>query len=110
MQKAVIVNGTMELLGAVQPILTAGRYDVVFVDTNAHAYSSIKTERPALVVLCLDMHDRAGFQLLSMLKLDEDTRRIPLLTCLNHYELPDARRADPWDDDALDAIPAASLN
>src|SRR5215470_12174390 len=77
MQKVVIVNGTTELLDLVQPVLTAGRYDVVFVESNAHAYSHIKRERPALIILCLDMHQREGFQVLSMLKLDDDTRSIP---------------------------------
>ena len=38
MQKAVIVNGTTELLDMVQPVLTAGHYDVVFVESNARAY------------------------------------------------------------------------
>jgi DNA-binding response OmpR family regulator len=70
MQKVVIVNGTTELLDMVQPVLTAGRYDVVFVESNLHAYSHIKRERPSLIILCLDMQERDGFHVLSMLKLD----------------------------------------
>jgi DNA-binding response OmpR family regulator len=88
MQKVVIVNGTTDLLDMVQPVLTAGHYDVVFVESNDHAYSHIKREHPSLVILCLDMHEREGFQVLSMLKLDEDTKAIPLLTCFSEYELP----------------------
>jgi len=60
----------------------------VFVESNAHAYSHIKREKPSLIILCLDMHEHAGFQVLSMLKLDDETRTIPLLTCLSEYELP----------------------
>ncbi len=37
MQKVVIVNGTAELLDMVQPVSDAGHYDVVFVESNAHA-------------------------------------------------------------------------
>jgi len=115
MQKVVIVNGTTELLDLVQPVLTAGRYDVVFVESNAHAYSHIKRERPALIILCLDMHERDGFHVLSMLKLDEETRSIPLLTCLSEYELPrDAASPIDQDDDddveMLAPVPAASMN
>jgi CheY-like chemotaxis protein len=115
MQKVVIVNGTTELLDLVQPVLTAGRYDVVFVESNAHAYSHIKRERPALIILCLDMHERDGFHVLSMLKLDEETRSIPLLTCLSEYEIPrDAAavidRDDDDDDEMLEPVPAASMN
>jgi len=115
MQKVVIVNGTTELLDLVQPVLTAGRYDVVFVESNAHAYSHIKREHPALIILCLDMHERDGFHVLSMLKLDEETRSIPLLTCLSEYELPrDAASPIDQDDDddveMLAPVPAASMN
>ncbi|HUK36601.1 MAG TPA: response regulator [Vicinamibacterales bacterium] len=115
MQKVVIVNGTTELLDLVQPVLTAGRYDVVFVESNAHAYSHIKREKPSLVILCLDMHERDGFQVLSMLKLDEDTRSIPLLTCLSEYELPrdaaaNAEREEEDDEAMLGTVPVASMN
>lgn len=115
MQKVVIVNGTTELLDLVQPVLTAGRYDVVFVESNAHAYSHIKREKPSLVILCLDMHERDGFRVLSMLKLDEDTRSIPLLTCLSEFELPRVAATivdhdDEEDDEMLEPMPAASMN
>ena len=113
MQKVVIVNGTTELLDLVQPVLTAGRYDVVFVESNAHAYSHIKRERPSLIILCLDMLERQGFHVLSMLKLDEETRSIPLLTCLSEYELPrDSAAAVDHDEDEelLEPMPAAFMN
>lgn len=115
MQKVVIVNGTTDLLDMVQPVLTAGRYDVVFVESNAHAYSHIKRERPSLIILCLDMQERDGFHVLSMLKLDEETRAIPLLTCLSEYELsrPPADIVDHDDEDdeeLLEPMPAASMN
>jgi CheY-like chemotaxis protein len=116
MQKVVIVNGTTDLLDMVQPVLNAGHYDVVFVESNAHAYSHIKSEKPSLIILCLDMHERAGFQVLSMLKLDEETRAIPLLTCLSEYELPAETttfvdREDLEDDDEmLHTVPASSMN
>ncbi len=117
MQKVVIVNGTTDLLDMVQPVLTAGHYDVVFVESNAHAYSHIKSAKPSLVILCLDMHEREGFQVLSMLKLDEETRDIPLLTCLSEYELPAVHTPlvdhdDDADEEAemLEPVPAASMN
>ena len=113
MQKVVIVNGTTDLLDTVQPVLTAGHYDVVFVESNARAYSHIKREQPSLIILCLDMREREGFQVLSMLKLDDDTRAIPLLTCLSEYESPSESMpliGHDDDDDSLTAVPAASMN
>ena len=112
MQKVVIVNGTTDLLDMVQPLLTAGHHDVVFVESNAHAYGTIKRDRPALIILCLDMRDLEGFQVLSMLKLDEDTRTIPLLPCLTQYELPAWRTTlvEHEDDEMIATTPAASMN
>ena len=95
-QKVVIVNGSRETLALVESVLDAGHYDVVFAADLAHAYSAIKENRPDLVILCLALDDPVGFQVLSMLHLDEDTRRIPLLTYTG-----DPVRPDP-DDDADD--------
>ncbi len=84
--KVVIVNGSAEILDLLETGLDAGRYDVVFVESSAHAYSQIKRVQPHLVILCMRIEDLDGFQVLSMLKLDEDTRNIPVLTYTTEYE------------------------
>ena len=85
-QKVVIVNGSTEILELLERGFDAGRYDIVFVESNEHAYSQIKLVQPHLVVLCVRIDDTAGFQVLSMLKLDEETRGIPVLTYTNENE------------------------
>jgi len=80
MQKVVIVNGSTDMLALLETVLSAGHYDVVFVESNEHAYSHIKRVQPNLVILCMCLEDHDGFQVLSMLKLDHETRRIPVLT------------------------------
>ena len=85
-QKVVIVNGTPEILGLLDTILVAGHYDVVFVESKAQAYSQIKRVQPDLVILCVRIDDINGFQVLSMLKLDEETRKIPVLTYTTEFE------------------------
>jgi len=79
-QKVVIVNGGPEMLEMLEAVLDAGRYDVVFIESSEHAYSQIKRVQPNLVVLCVRVDDADGFQVLSMLKLDDETRGIPVLT------------------------------
>lgn len=79
-QKVVIVNGSPEILELLENVLDAGRYDIVFVESSAHAYSQIKRVQPNLVILCVRTDSMETFQVLSMLKLDEETRNIPLLT------------------------------
>jgi CheY-like chemotaxis protein len=58
----------------------AADYDVIFVESPAHAYSRIKHVSPQLVIVCLSTDDMNGFQVLSMLKLDRETSRIPVVT------------------------------
>ena len=85
-QKVVIVNGTPEILDLLENVLDAGHYDVVFVESSHHAYSQIKRVQPNLVILCVRIAEADGFQVLSMLKLDEETREIPVLTYTTEYE------------------------
>ena len=79
-QKVAIVNGTREILSVVEGVLSAGHYDVVFIESPAHAYSHIKRVQPNLVILCVRLEDPAGFHVLSMLKIDPETRGIPVIT------------------------------
>src|SRR5215510_9519565 len=96
-QKVVIVNGDAQILELLETVLDAGHYDVVFVESSAHAYSQIKRVQPNLVILCVRIEDMDGFQVLSMLKLDADTRDIPVLTYTTEYEgqEPEEEPAEP---------------
>ncbi len=85
-QKVVVVNGNTEVLGMLETVLDAGRYDMVFVESGDGAYSQIKRVLPNLVILCTRIEELDGFQLLTMLKLDDDTKEIPVLTYTTEYE------------------------
>ena len=76
-QKVVIVNGSADMLEMLETVLDAGHYDVVFVESSQHAYSQIKRVQPNLVILCVRTDDADGFQVLTMLKLDDDTSQNP---------------------------------
>jgi PleD family two-component response regulator len=79
-QRVLIVNGSRGVLEVLEPVLEAGNYDVVFVESSAHAYSQIRRVQPDLVILCLEFDDAEGLRVLSMLKLDAETRDIPVIT------------------------------
>ena len=111
-QKVVIVNGNAEILELLETVLDAGHYDVVFVESNAHAYSQIKRVQPNLVILCLCIDDLDGFQVLSMLKLDEATRDIPVLTYTTEYEgqESEAEVPEPSDSEMFAPQPTMWMN
>jgi PleD family two-component response regulator len=112
-QKVVIVNGNSGILDALDTALDAGHYDVVFVESSQHAYSQIKRVQPDLVILCVQVDSADGFQVLSMLKLDEETRSIPVLTYTTE-SVPEADEDadEPSDSEAIfpTAKPALRMN
>src|SRR4026207_1141761 len=84
--KVGVVSGNAEVLGLLETVLDAGRYDMVFVESGTRAYSQIKKVQPNLVILCTRIDELDGFQLLMMLKLDPETRRLPVLTYTTECE------------------------
>ena len=111
-QKVMVVNGSIDVLELLETVLEAGHYDVVFVESSEHAYSQIKLVKPNLVILCLSIEDRQGFQVLSMLKLDEETNRIPVLTYTTDYEgqEPEAEELEASDTVMFTPRPAIRMN
>jgi CheY-like chemotaxis protein len=109
-QKVVIVNGNAEILELLETVLDAGHYDVVFVESSEHAYSQIKRVQPNLVILCVRIDDADGFQVLSMLKLDDDTRAIPVLTYTTEYDGQESAEetAEPSESEMFAASKAAA--
>ena len=87
---------------------------MVFVESSDHAYSQIKKVLPNLVILCARIENLEGIHLLTMLKLDADTRDIPVLTYTTEYEGQDFDTAISQlaeeDDDLLPSRPALRMN
>jgi PleD family two-component response regulator len=100
-QKVVVVNGNTDVLGMLESVLDAGRYDMVFVEPGDRAYSQIRRVIPDLVILCTRIEELDGFQLLTMLKLDPMTSEIPVLTYTTEHEGQDFDEvlSPPADDD-----------
>jgi CheY-like chemotaxis protein len=110
-QQVVVVSKQSQLNGLLETVLDAGQYDVVFVESTEHAYSHIKRLSPDLIIVCLDIDDMDGFQVLSMLKLDSETKRIPVVTCTVSSEddvTPDEPAERP--DDVFSEPPAICMN
>jgi DNA-binding response OmpR family regulator len=99
-QQVVVVSKQSQLNGLLETVLDAGQYDIVFVESTEHAYSHIKRLTPHLIIVCLDIDDLDGFQVLSMLKLDADTKNIPVVTCTIQQddEVTHDESLDPPDD------------
>lgn len=90
---AVFVNGTVDTLAAVEPVLDGRSYDIEFVAQDDEPYATITALKPDLVVVGLDLDDPSGFELLSMLRLDAETATIPVLSYVTDNDAAPARAA-----------------
>jgi CheY-like chemotaxis protein len=110
-QKVVIVNGSPDVLEMLESAVDPGHYDIVFVESGAHAYSQIRRVQPQLVILCMRIEDLEGFQVLSMLKLDDETLRFPVLTYTTEYEGQDPEGSlSEFSDTPMPPVRALSMN
>ena len=96
-----------------ETVLDAGLHDIVFVESGYRAYSQIKKVQPNLVIVCARIEQLEGFQLLTMLKLDQETRTIPVLTYTTELDAQDfeaalSQLAD--EDDLMQSRPALRMN
>jgi len=91
-QQVVVINGDAAVMSTLETSLDPGRYEMVFVESYAYAYASIRRILPDLIILCASLDEPAGFQLLTMIKLDPLTRDIPVLTYTDEGQ--DARAHD----------------
>jgi CheY-like chemotaxis protein len=108
-QKVVVVNGNSEVLGLLESVLDSGRYDMVFVEPGDRAYSQIRKVLPNLVILCTHLERLDGFQILSMLKLDPETRDIPVLTYTIEDDSEDAAAVvSQWADEGQQLLTQAA--
>jgi PleD family two-component response regulator len=93
-QLALFVGGGTDALAHVEPILSGRAYDVEFVDMNDEPYATVAALKPDIVVVNLELEKEAGFQLLTMLRLDPETAQIPVLSYVQEDEASAANSAD----------------
>jgi hypothetical protein len=80
-RKIAIVNGSRHAVELFETAPEFDRYTLLSLNSRTGAYGDIKRLRPSLVVLCARPEDEDdACRLLTILKLDQDTRDIPVLT------------------------------
>lgn len=112
LKRVAIVNGSVDLLAWLEPILDPGDYDVQFLDSEESPFAQIRVSHPDLVVLTVRIEDVDSFTLLSMLKMDQETRGIQVLTYSTEYEgqVPRHTLGERADDFFAVSMPALPLN
>ena len=86
-QLAVFIGGGPEVLAHIEPILIGRAYDIEFVAMDDEPYATVAALKPDLVVVNLNLHNEAGFLLLTMLRLDPETAQIPVLSYVQEADM-----------------------
>ncbi len=107
-QLALFVGGSAESLAIVEPVLDGRAYDVEFVAADDEPYATVSALKPDLVIVSLGLDDLAGFQLLTMLRLDPETANIPVLSYVREAEV-NALGLDAVDPSPMRLATASSL-
>jgi CheY-like chemotaxis protein len=95
---------------ALGTVLDSMDHDIVFVEALSHAYTQIKRVMPDLIVVCLSDGDRAACQVLSMLRLDRETARIPILMCTPSTSDDDTECALETSEEGFSRLVPVSMN
>jgi hypothetical protein len=87
-RSVVVVSSDAQRANLLNALLTdENDFAIIYVESFAGAYARVRDVRPALVIALLDSDDDAdGCQMLSMLKIDRDTRDTPIETCVNWHD------------------------
>jgi len=104
-RRVVVVDGSPDVLELLESALEGGQYDLMFAEAGHHAYSIIKREQPDLIVLTVQIDEMDGFRLLSMLKLDAETRDIPIVTLTADVDSPAEAEEGDEDGEELELTP-----
>jgi PleD family two-component response regulator len=86
-QLAVFIGGGPEVLAHIEPVLIGRAYDVEFVAMDDEPYATVVALKPDMVVVNLNLQEEAGFQLLTMLRLDSETAQIPVLSYVHEADM-----------------------
>lgn len=96
-----VVAPDLAALDSLQCVDAAGLCNLVLLVPRNQAYEQIRRWHPRLFVICLGADDVEGCQLLTMLAVDPETRRIPFLVLkapddLEDREVDEGRSSPFW--------------
>jgi CheY-like chemotaxis protein len=80
--RALVIGAGPESLHFIEPMLGGLRCQVEFTKHGETPYIAVRRRMPDLIVMAFAADDDEACQVLSMLQLDDATRRLPVLACV----------------------------
>jgi len=88
------VNGASEFLDVVRSLLESESYNVTTTNFVPKTFAQILALEPALLIIDLEVHIQAGWDLLEQLHADAVTQGIPVIIVSTNPKLLEAAQAD----------------
>jgi DNA-binding response OmpR family regulator len=73
-----VVDDDSEIVDLTRIVLESGGYEVIPTHSGEEALQKVASTQPDLILLDISMPGIDGWEILKMLKVDEETRRIPV--------------------------------
>jgi hypothetical protein len=81
--RALVIGAGPESLHLIEPMLGGLRCQVEFSRREETPYIAVRRQMPDLIVMAFAADDDEACQVLTMLQLDDATRRLPVLACVD---------------------------
>ena len=78
-RKVLIVDDEVNVLAIVSARLQQSGYDVVVASDGLAGFAKAQEERPGLILVDVSMPQMGGFQMVQLLRLDEDLKGTPVI-------------------------------
>jgi len=92
-EKILAIDDEVDVLGFLELVLEKSGYDVVTAPNGTDGLIRAHVERPDLILLDIMMEEMDGWETLKLLKLDEESRGIPVVILSARTEPKDKIRA-----------------
>jgi CheY-like chemotaxis protein len=80
-KRIMIVGGNKQFMYIIQRFVRASAHQIIFANLGEDILTRVQCEKPAAIVLEVDLPDTVGWHTLQSLKADPNTGRIPVIVC-----------------------------
>lgn len=88
-RRVMVVDDDEEIVEMTRMILESGGYQVTRALSGEEALKAVSSAQPDLILLDINMPGMDGWEILKLLKVDEETQRIPVAMFSIKFELRD---------------------
>lgn len=92
-KRILVVDDDPEILDLTRTVLRDGGYQVLVASDGRKGVALAQSERPDLILLDINMPGLDGWEALRVLRMDEETRRIPVAMFSVRYDFAEKAEA-----------------